>query len=312
MSEPAPRIAVETTRPHFSFSQLSMFLRCSMQYYFRYVLGLKERPGLNLARGSAGHEALELNAKSKILTKLDQPVEQILDNFSTAFDKELSVFEPTDFEPGDNPGHEKDATTEILRYYRLSTKNDGAGAIMPLAVELDFTVPLPATEAHHEELKPITGKIDIISKRRRIVVPNGRPIERTEVLDHKFPSRKPSNAEQLAELSDQLTMYDLVLTRAGTPTADVGFEHFIPQTKTIGPRVEVSYRPLAAMTPERRTSRHERLLYKLRQAARQIRAGIFQPVDDPKTCSWCGYRKMCQYSLAKDDYDALLIRGRHQ
>jgi CRISPR/Cas system-associated exonuclease Cas4 (RecB family) len=310
MTEPV-RPLIASTRPHFSFSQLNMFLRCSMQYYFRYVLGLKERPNLNLARGSAGHEALELNAKHKMLEKIDQPVEQILDNFSTAFDHELKDFESGDLAPGEDPGREKDATTEILRYYRLSKRGDGAEAITPKAVELDFTIPIPPTEEHHDEIKPITGKIDIISERRRIVIPNGRPVLRTEVLDHKFPSRKPSNVEELALLSDQLTTYDLVLTRAGVPTTDLGFEHFIPPTKTIGPRVEVTYRPREAMTPERRASRHQRLLYKLRQAARDIRDGRWIPVDDPKTCSWCGYRKICQDSLAKDDYEAMLLRGRH-
>lgn len=306
-----PRILIETTRPHFSFTQLAMFLRCSFQFYFRYVLGLKERPNLNLARGSAGHVALELNAKSKMQTGVDQSVEQILDTFSDAFAKELATLEPSDLEPGDNPDREKDTTAEILRYYRLSKKDDGAAASTPKAIELDFTIPIPPADDGFE-VKPITGKIDKIATRQRIIIPNARPVERTEVLDAKFPSRKPSGVEQLAELSDQLTVYDFVLTQAGVPTADVGFEHFIPPTKTIGPRVERTYRPLVAMTPERRASRHQRLLYKLRQAARQIQAGIFIPTDDPKDCSWCGFRTMCQYSLAKDDYTAMLIRGKHR
>jgi hypothetical protein len=302
-----PRIAVQSTRPHFSFSQLSLFLRCSMRYYFRYVLGIPEKPALNLVRGIAGHKALELNSKHKMATKVDQPLEQILDTFATEFDKGLAKMSKDDFEPGENPGLQKDQTTEILRVYRLDP--DGALATTPKAVELDFTVPLPATEKHHEEMKPITGKIDEIAERRRIVIPRARPVKRTGIIDNKFPSRKPSNVLELAELSDQLTMYDLVTTRAGVPTDDLGFQHFIPPTKTIGPRIERTYRPPHAMTPERRTARHERLLYKLRQAARQIGAGIFQPQDDPRVCSTCPYRKMCQYSLAKSDYEAMLIRG---
>lgn len=302
-----PRLAVQTTRPHFSFSQLSLFLRCSMRYYFRYVLGIPEKPALNLVRGIAGHKALELNSKHKMATKQDQSVEQILDTFSTEFDKGLAKMSKDDFEPGENPGQQKDATAEILRVYRLDPQQ--AAATTPKAVELDFTVPLPPTEEHHEEIKPITGKIDEISERKRIVVTRAKPVKRTMILDNKFPGRKPSNVEELAELSDQLTMYDLVMTRAGVPTADLGFQHFIPPTKTIGPRIERTYRPATAMTPDRRAARHERLLYKLRQAARQIAAGIFTPQDDPRVCSTCPYRKMCQYSLAKGDYEALLIRG---
>src|SRR3546814_5150242 len=45
--------------------------------------------------------------------------------------------------------------------------------------------------------------IDKIATRRRVIIPNAQPIERTEVLDAKFPSRKPTNVLELAELSDQ-------------------------------------------------------------------------------------------------------------
>lgn len=299
---PEPRQPVQTTRPHFSFSQLSMFLRCSMQYYFRYVEGIRERPALNMTRGTAGHKALELNAKYKIANKVDQSTEEIIDNFWTAFDKGVAEMEPDDFTPTDNVGKEKDLTTEILRVFRLDP--DHATATTPLSVELDFTVPLD------DEIKPVTGKIDIIQSRKRIVIPNAQPVERTMVLDNKFPARKPSGVEDLAELSDQLTMYDLVLERAGVPTADVGFQHFVPPTQKKGPEIIRTYRPLAAMVPERRLARHQRLLYKLKQAARQIAAGIWQFQDDPRVCSWCGYRKTCQGSLAKDDYTALLLRGK--
>ena len=296
-----PRAAVKTTRPHFSFSQLSMFLRCNMQYYFRYVEGIRERPALTMTRGTAGHKALELNAKHKLLTKADQSTEEIIDNFWTAFDKGVAEMEADDFLPGDDPGKEKDATTEILRVFSIDP--DHAAATTPLSVELDFTVPLD------DDIKPITGKIDIIQERRRIVIPNGRPVKRTMILDNKFPNRKPSSVEELAELSDQLTMYDLVTTRAGVPTNDLGFQHFVPPTQKKGPEIIRTYRPQVAMTPERREARQHRLLYKLKQAARQIAAGIWQFQDDPRVCSWCGYRKICQGSLAKDDYTALLLRG---
>lgn len=296
------RRPVRTTRPHFSFSQLWLFLSCSMKYYFRYVEGIRGNPALNMTRGTAGHKALELNARYKMANKVDQSSEEIIDNFWTAFDAGVAEMEADDFLPGDNPGKEKDLTTEILRVFRLDP--DHAAATTPLSVELDFTVPLDA------DIKPITGKIDIIQSRKRIVTPNGRPVKRTMVLDNKFPARKPSNVEMLAEMSDQLTMYDLVMTRAGVPTVDLGFQHFIPPTQKIGPRIERTYRPLTAMTPDRRAARHERLLYKLKQAARQIAAGIWQFQDDPRVCSYCDYRKVCQGSLAKDDYTALLLQGR--
>jgi len=283
-----------------------MYLRCSMQYYFRYVLGLKERPKLDLARGRAGHESLEANARHKVATKSDQTVEQILDNFSTSFDREVAELEPGDLEPGQKPGETKDLTVETLRLWRLRD----APKIQPHAVELEFLIPLPPTEEHHDEVKPINGKVDLVSTRPVILTPRGRPVPKLTIVDEKFPSRKPSNALELALMSDQLTLYDLVLSRAGKPPDVVGLEHFIPPTKTLGPRVELSIRNPAAMRPQARKARHERLLYKLRTVARAIRAGIFVPTDDPKDCSWCGFRERCQYSLVKSDYDAMMIRAR--
>lgn len=296
----------DTQRDHFSFSQLSMYLRCSMQYYFRYVLGLKERPKLDLARGRAGHEALEANARFKIETKSDHTVEQLLDNFSTSFDKEVAELESGDLEPGQKPGDTKDQTVETLRLWRLRD----APKIEPHAVELEFLIPLPPTEEHHDEIKPINGKIDRIDSRPIVMTPRGRPVVKTTVTDEKFPSRKPSNALELALMSDQLTLYDLVMSRAGKPVDVLALEHFIPPTKTLPARVELSTRNPAAMRPAARQARHERLLYKLRTVARAIRAGIFVPTDDPKDCGWCGYRERCQYSLVKSDYEAMMIRAK--
>ncbi len=296
----------DTGRDHFSFSQLSMYLRCSMQYYFRYVLGLKERPKLDLARGRAGHGALETNARHKVATKSDQSVEQILDNFSTTFNTELAELESGDLAADENPGKTKDATIETLRLWRLRD----APKIQPHAVELEFLIPLPPTEEHHDEVKPINGKIDLISDRPVIMTPRGRPVIKTTIVDEKFPGRKPSNALEQALMSDQLTLYDLVLSRAGKPVDVLALEHFIPPTTKLPARVELSARSPQAMRPLARKARHERLLYKLRTVARAIRAGIFVPTDDPKDCSWCGFRERCQYSLVKSDYDALMIRSK--
>ena len=298
----------ETTREHFSFSQLSMYLRCSMQYYFRYVLGLKEPPKLDLARGRAGHTALEGNARHKIATQADQSVEELLDHFTTSFDSEVAEIDKADFDADDNPGKEKDNTVETLRLWRLRD----APKITPHAVELEFLIPLPPTEEHHDEVKPINGKIDRIDTRPVVMTPRGRPVLKTTVTDDKFPSRRPSNALEMALMSDQLTLYDLVMTRAGKPPDILALEHFIPPTKTLPARVELSARDPLQMKKRPREARHERLLYKLRTVARGIRAGIFIPTDDPKDCSWCGYRTRCQASLVKSDYEAMMIRAKTQ
>lgn len=290
--------------PHFSFTQLQMLLRCGFQYMFRYKEGLKERPNLPMANGSAGHLSLQLNNLHKIETQEDQSLEQILDNYSAEFTKQLSEFEKSDLSPADNPDATKDLTVQSLTIFR----GKEAPKITPLSAEVEFLVPITKENDTDEPILPIKGFIDTIQKRERIILPNAGPTPRIEVIDYKFPSRKPSDSAQRAMLSDQLTMYDMVLSKAGKPPDDVGFMNFIPPTKTIPARIEAAYRPIEMMRSKARESRHARLIYKLRTAARMIRENLFMPTDDPKVCAWCGYRDRCQNSLVKNDYEAMLLR----
>lgn len=288
--------------PHTSFSRLSEFLRCSFKYMLKYELGIKGQPNINMVRGKAGHTALELNARHKMATGEDMSTEQVLDNFNTHFDMEVA-----DVDESERSGAPttKDETVETLRYYM----GKEAPLVQPLAIELEFLQPVPKTEEYHEEVPAILGYIDTINSRSgdyRVIRGRTRLFEyrtpRTELIDRKFPSRKPSNALDKANMSDQLTMYDMALAAAGTPTQDIGFENYIPPTKTIPSRIERVYRLPALMTPDARATRHARLLFKLRQVYGMIRQGYYVPVDDPRVCSSCEVRNMCQFSLAKDDY----------
>lgn len=58
------------TAPHLSVSQISMYLRCSLQYWFRYIQGIKAPPNLKLTVGKAGHEGLEFENRQKVVHRL--------------------------------------------------------------------------------------------------------------------------------------------------------------------------------------------------------------------------------------------------
>lgn len=291
---------------HISFSQIQMYLRCSMQYYFRYVLGRKERPRLHFARGTAGHEATELNARYKIEHGTDQSMEQIEDNFDTAWSRELDDLEKSDILPGEDPGKEKDNTIETLRLYR----GKHAPLVTPEAVELEFRVDFKPTEEYHEPLKPVVGKIDIINRLKRVVHTGAKPVKRTELVDRKFPGRLPSNMQQKADLDLQLTTYDAVLHQAGKKTDDLGFQFFVPPTKTIGARLFNIYRDPLLMLPNARKDRHGRMLYMYRTVARGIKNMIFTFRDDPQVCNGCGFKEICQVGMKYRDYEGLQMRAK--
>ena len=60
---------------HLSVTQLKMFLRCPLQYEFRYIKGLKVPPVEAMTLGKSIHSTLEENYKQKIETKKDLPIE---------------------------------------------------------------------------------------------------------------------------------------------------------------------------------------------------------------------------------------------
>ena len=61
-----------------------MFRRCPRQFYMRYVLGKKERPGEPLVIGSAFHGTLEFNYKQKITSHEDRPLSEIIEYLQDA------------------------------------------------------------------------------------------------------------------------------------------------------------------------------------------------------------------------------------
>ncbi len=59
---------VNTVTPvrRFSYSQLSLFSKCPLAYWRRYVLRQEEKPAYNLLAGSAGHKALQADNEALI------------------------------------------------------------------------------------------------------------------------------------------------------------------------------------------------------------------------------------------------------
>jgi hypothetical protein len=289
-----------------------MWQRCSLQYYYRYVEGWKERPSLNLARGSAGHAAVEHNLKSKMKNGEDVPLDVMLDVFAQEYDRELDGFEDSDLMPGENIGKTKDETVQTLTEYRVKE----APLMVPKLVEAEFNLVIPNPEDDHP-VRPIIGRIDLIGDRDPtratefgINLDLLDPVNQTKfsaIIDHKFVTRL-SKGQADIDLSDQLTLYDMVMARSGLPTDRLGFELFVPPLKTMKARIVQLFRDPSMMTPEIRQARRDRLTYKIQTIERAIAYGIFVPTDDPKVCGWCGYRDRCQKSLVKDDFDALALR----
>lgn len=290
-------------RPHSSYSQLSMYLRCSFQYFFRYVLGQKDKPKVSMSIGSGGHAALEWNTKKKIETGSDMPVEAVVEKASDFMDHYLRELPRSEYEKDVEPGETKDKFLAATRVFRTRD----APKIQPVMAELSFDFDLNQFIPDNEEpIRVVNGKIDIVSHDRDLHVAP-QEIAPIKVDDYKFVTRKKNQNE--VNLSPQLTLYAGVIKQVtGKWPSRLGYIQLHPGTKQDGPDAIPLLREPQHMTPEALTSRMRRLVFQFRRAEEGIRKGIFIPTDDPITCSWCGFRERCQNSLV-DDFEAATIRA---
>lgn len=291
-------------RGHISFSQLNMFERCGVQYEFRYVKGIKEPPALKPSAGKAGHAGIETHFRRKIETGTDAPVELMLDAFDTAWRNEtLDVV----LQPDEDLGKTKDATAFTLGTYHASV----AKITTPKAVELEFLLPIIVED---QVLPPIKGYIDLLK-----VPDDGSPATLDlEDTKFKFPGKSGIAYHKTQDEVDwtmQLTLYDMAMQAAGIKVDRLGFHSIIGPVFAQGnpvpvklPNLKPLYRDERLMDPRVRQAVIDRTKRKILSIVTAIRSGNFIPTNDPRTCSWCGYRKICPDSLAKDDFLAQLIR----
>ena len=98
------------SRPHWSYSSLSQFLRCPLQYYFERVLGLPRRTASEAqVLGSSVHAALAVYHR-KLQAGEPVPSHQIHDAFQGAWDEQADRF---DLVAGEKRGHDDSRTLGV-------------------------------------------------------------------------------------------------------------------------------------------------------------------------------------------------------
>ena len=288
---------------HLSASQIGMYQRCGRQYEFRYIKGLKEPPALKPTAGKAGHAGIEAHMRAKMRTGEDPEVNVMLDIFDASWNAQAPDIE---LQPEEDLGKTKDYIAWTLRQYHA----EAAPNVTPRAIEQEFLLPLRVLD---EVLPPIKGYIDLIK------VPANGPAT-LDIDDTKFVlpgkgGRVYIKSQSDVDWSDQMTLYDMAMTAAGITADRIGLVSMVGPKFKDGdpipaemPKIVPIYRDERLMAPSVRSSMHSRLKLKIQAIVRAIRNGTFIPTNDPRTCSWCGFRKVCPDSLAKDDFLAQQIR----
>ncbi len=119
---------------YLSATRVNMFMRCSMQYYFRYCEGLIAPPSGAMSLGSSVHIANKHNLDQKRQTHEDLPVDEVLDKFSTDFTERSHE---TAWYEGDDPLAFKDQGIGLVREYHKVI----APGVQPKSVEGEFSIP---------------------------------------------------------------------------------------------------------------------------------------------------------------------------
>lgn len=251
-------IAIE--KDMLSISRIKMFLRCPLQFCFRYIEGIRIPADGALLLGKSVHKALEVNYKQKIATRVDLPVEQLYEIHATSFD-EMKAAEEVVFDEDEDPGKLKDCGVACLKAYCT----DLSPCIQPVSVEEHFVLEFDNVPYAFQ------GYLDIID-------------EKGFIRDHKCVKR--SYAANAAEEDIQLTGYNLAYKYLkGKEPAGLVFDCMV---KNKVPKV------MSVSSGPRSERQLNRFLKVLGSVAEAIKSGIFYPAEGSMACSWCGYKDRCK------------------
>lgn len=135
--------------PEYHQSAINMFLKCPRQYMYRYMMGLKVQPKSALTAGISFHAGVDHNFKQKIESKVDLKTSEVVDAYSTEFDKRSPE---TDWD-GDDPGAVKDKGVQMTTVFH----EKAAPKIQPLSVGEQFRLETDAGYA-------LGGTFDVVAE----------------------------------------------------------------------------------------------------------------------------------------------------
>lgn len=241
---------------YISISQIKMYLRCPLQYKFRYIDDLIIPPTSTITLGKTMHTTLETNYSQKIETKQDLPLSHVMDIFSDTWNKEA---ENTQFEEDEKPGQVKDEGIGLLGLYhaKISPK------IQPALVEKEFELGF--------ENVPYTlkGYIDLVDEYKTII-------------DHKTTKRSMPEDHITTDL--QLTCYALgYRTITGEREVQLRLDVMVRNKQP----------KLQQLTTTRSQEDISRFLKLTAHVIKAIHSGIFYP-NENFMCPVCGYKELCK------------------
>lgn len=264
----------EQRKPHLSWSQLSMFMRCPQQYYRRYREGEIIPPAIAMIKGSATDRGVQTALTRKIETGELAPLEecqQTARDYVTAEFKRGAYWLDPEQRAQDKPKEAwrsdcVEAAVDLTGLHRTKI----APALDPTAVQRGWRLLLDGFPFD------LMGYIDIC--------------EEHATYDVKTSTKAPP--QNAAHVSDQLTTYAMFRRVADAlEDGDLALQVLVRTHK----KHQLKYQMLWT---ERDDEDYRIFLRRIEAVAAGIEAGAFPPCDrsawncDP---TWCGYYETCPY-----------------
>ena len=255
----------ERVRDYVSFSALSLYQKCSLRYFFRYVAQLPEESvSASLVFGRAIHRAIEFHFRELLAGNAPPDLDTLLAEFNEGWEEfpdEQIAFPKTDTR--DSLGH---LAARVLTAFRDSEVAQPNGRV--LGVEEELRAPI------------IDGIPDVLARLDLLVQSD----DALTVTD--FKTAKTSwSADQTTDSAEQLLLYaDLVRHRFPGLPIRLEFVVFTKAKKVAISRYTV---PLDVA----RVIRTKRIAQRVWRA---ISAGHFSPSPSPMNCNGCPYRGPCR------------------
>jgi len=249
----------------WSYSSLTQYLRCPLQFFFQRVLSLPPQfTPSGLVLGSSVHEALAVYHRSLQENKPIPPGE-----VNDAFLKAWQSRKTTEKIAFDGDHAESDLLAQGIALLEAYLKEPPPQNIV--AVEKEMTAPVH--NSNGEVLtKPMTAIIDLITQ----------PQTGLTITDLKTSSRSYSEME--AAISLQATCYAHAVHENFGQLAK--FEYAV-LVKIKKPRVQ-------RLETTRTDQDFGRLGDLVQSVDRAVELGVFYPNESPLNCSSCPFRKPCR------------------
>lgn len=254
--------------PVLSASSLKSFFRCPRQYAFSHIERIRAKPSVRQTLGIAAHTGVEHNFAQKLETRVDEPLDDTLDAYSTAYDAGIVEVE----NPEEDPGKAKDQGAKLVEIYQDRV----APETQPMWVERQSIIRLIASHDEDCDLGPecqcgvlFSATIDLVDEAR-------------QVRDLKTTQRTPSQGVHLMQLAGGAIAFE---TETGEQATDLIIDYLIRKKvsdyhqERWGGRVDAHMRRVFAT--------------QVQTAHSMITAGTF-PATAAEAgpggpCSWCGY-----------------------